>query len=514
MRRLKEDPEVVVLAVVLALFAGTILTIRPNRMLIAVAEQAARQRQAAHEAWLLQHPVLRGLRLALTLDGTVETAGWIEHPMLAEQVTYVPGRFQQAVHVGPGARIVVREVSIRPESTWALWARIDPGAATNGSMRIMAANGCEIGIEGDRLLVQLYDGQSKVLTAPRPPVGAWFHVAMAWAKGEPDGTLTLYVNGQPVGTRAYANRVAYPWRPVTIGAGYDYSRPFTGDIDDVCTFDRTLNADDVAALAWLGLRDLKARRGAEVTSNVVQAARETWLAAQPPESRSAPTVTTAARVESGLYRELALGFTFDHGLEPGPSAHGEFSMRGTPSTVSGQFGQACRFGGADLVAVSNVAIKPEGTWSAWVRLAGDDHGAQPMRVMDANGTGFQVEGQQWTGFLFEESGTHYVGTLVSSGTWFHVAMTWGLDAAGKGSLRLYKNGESVSVSAYGGRPGYPVRQLVVGASWDFNRGFQGALDDVCVFNRCLSAEEVRELMARGLTEWEAGAVGRQGGAWR
>ncbi|MDX5437676.1 MAG: T9SS type A sorting domain-containing protein, partial [Pontibacter sp.] len=75
-------------------------------------------------------------------------------------------------------------------------------------------------------------------------------------------------------------------------------------------------------------------------------------------------------------------------------------------------------------------------------------------------------------------------------TWIHVAATF------DGSIaRLYVNGVENRTKTLDGAPPININNLplAIGAQHDGNRTFSGAMDDVRVYNRALSAEEILEL---------------------
>ena len=84
------------------------------------------------------------------------------------------------------------------------------------------------------------------------------------------------------------------------------------------------------------------------------------------------------------------------------------------------------------------------------------------------------------------------------GTWHHVAGTW--DGA---TIRLYVDGSQVASQVFAGPNQYDDSPVVIGADNDSaddvpDDGWDGLIDDVRIYNRALSQDELREL-ARGCT---------------
>ena len=89
-------------------------------------------------------------------------------------------------------------------------------------------------------------------------------------------------------------------------------------------------------------------------------------------------------------------------------------------------------------------------------------------------------------------GEVYVRDVVSAGVWYHVALTYTLDASGN-TARVYFNGGSSSNTASGfnlsGASNVTVGSFRDGSSNWFN----GKVDDVRVYNRALSADEIKAI---------------------
>jgi hypothetical protein len=77
-------------------------------------------------------------------------------------------------------------------------------------------------------------------------------------------------------------------------------------------------------------------------------------------------------------------------------------------------------------------------------------------------------------------------SLLTPGAWHHVAVTWADDAS---TARLFVDGREVEVTVQGEAEPVPtVEPFWIGRSFDF---FEGAVDEVRVWGRALSAAEIR-----------------------
>jgi hypothetical protein len=94
----------------------------------------------------------------------------------------------------------------------------------------------------------------RITARPLVPLGRWVHVAFTY---DSNSTLRLYMDGKEMGqkTSKRKRRHGRLTGPVFIGAGVDaVERPdptqqLSGAVDEVAIYDRTLTADEIAALA-------------------------------------------------------------------------------------------------------------------------------------------------------------------------------------------------------------------------------------------------------------------------
>ena len=84
--------------------------------------------------------------------------------------------------------------------------------------------------------------------------------------------------------------------------------------------------------------------------------------------------------------------------------------------------------------------------------------------------------------------------LMNDGQWHHVVCTWGND---DGNAKMYHNGVLLSEKTQG-TLNYPFTVMVLGSMGSGNRPLTGILDDVQIYGRALSPEEVSDVMNAGL----------------
>ena len=108
-----------------------------------------------------------------------------------------------------------------------------------------------------------------------------------------------------------------------------------------------------------------------------------------------------------------------------------------------------------------------------------------------------------TGSIFTTgSPAHSVLNFVPDvGTWYHAVMTY--DDHGDRKVRVYVDGEELSyalhTSATGTMLSNPSVNIAIGNRIGGGRDWDGSIDDVRIYNRALSAEEIQELYQDGLS---------------
>ena len=176
----------------------------------------------------------------------------------------------------------------------------------------------------------------------------------------------------------------------------------------------------------------------------------------------------------------------------------------TYSQANGKFGQGAGFNGTSsvvsLAATNLPSTSTARTISVWANFT-----AQPA----ANGAMYMVNwgavsNNNLSAFIYADTGgTKYlalagyandgvVNYTLSNSVWYHLAVTY----SGT-TVTIYVNGKSIgtaTVSAFntsttGAALGRPY--------WDTSAYFSGKLDEILIFNRALSAQEIRRMYAVG-----------------
>jgi len=215
-------------------------------------------------------------------------------------------------------------------------------------------------------------------------------------------------------------------------------------------------------------------------------------------------------------------YTFDEGSgttagdSSGNNNTGTLTNGPTWTTDSKVGGGALQFDGVNDYATSSAGTAVNnltaGTISVWIKpSSGGQYGLG--RIISKGSTGgiggfdLNVEGSPVRRFDFAidydgatDLGAVTSGGIIDFGVWQHVVVTW--DGTGNGSgLKMYKNGTSLSLSTsngVGSRVSDASNGLVIGnRSVISNRDFDGSIDDVRLYNRVLSAQDISDLFALG-----------------
>jgi len=203
---------------------------------------------------------------------------------------------------------------------------------------------------------------------------------------------------------------------------------------------------------------------------------------------------------SSASAELVGHWRFDGNLDDSAGgAQGTFS-NGSPTYVNGRIGQGIEFDG-----VSHFVNLPSENPSAytitlWVKPARTDAASVIVRTSSSGQT------TEWSHqlrinpdgvfqhYLWVGSERNVVGTtLVEADAWYHVAIA----AANDGPMHLYVNGQedAPSIDVAGTLWGDGDRYYVGSNSGHGMGWFQGIVDDVQIYDRILTAEEIGRIAA-------------------
>ena len=186
-------------------------------------------------------------------------------------------------------------------------------------------------------------------------------------------------------------------------------------------------------------------------------------------------------------------------------------VHGATHTSAGMIGGAYEFDGMDdyiSIKGNNSFRLRDNTVAAWVKSV--DYAVMGQGIFNTlardrskGHIGFEVS-LHTLGYGTHPSGvsTHAkVFSTADDGTWHHVAATYSFQS-GSSTIKLYLDGALVKTDSYrGGPPRYAGQTAYVGVNVDsrtaFGNGgereFEGTMDELRIYNRTLSADEIERL---------------------
>jgi len=433
------------------------------------------------------------------------------------------------------------------EITVATWFK--PGAAGNSIRPIVskwlgsnsAYSLCYKTDSVDLIGFAVKTGGTAVGANPTPvnDISKWYHLA-----GVYDGSqITVYVDGvagAPVANTGNINNSSKSLRISGFGEGAQNPHHITGLVDDVRIYDRALSAEEVQQLYQDGLAEVV---GLEIVgpNEVAENFSASYKAIAYYDNNSTRDVTDSAdwQVEPNMHASIENGLlTTEEIYVPQEDITIYAQYTGGEVTVEAEkevlvfavcpSGSALSFDGDDdyvsLGSPANLDDLPlnDLTISAWIY---DSHSTE-----NTWGTIFGAEvggGYGWSFRTFSnESGdrslhfyVHHTTTIafyhsnygtISQNTWHHVVGVWD---AGTKTAKLYIDATEPSYqTTTAGNGTYKSdasndkeigRIPHIGGTQYFN----GTIDDVRIYNRALSAEEIRANMHTRLSGDEPGLVG-------
>lgn len=189
----------------------------------------------------------------------------------------------------------------------------------------------------------------------------------------------------------------------------------------------------------------------------------------------------------------------DNGLD------GKFA-KGTPKWVDGKFGGGLEFGGADMVTVAdNAALDLKSfTLSAWVnipKVSGPWQIIASKENRNPTGRNYGIFGHLDTGKIHYSFTTANgwksfdANTVVTDGKWHHIVATYA-----KPDFILYVDGKVDAQTNPNTDPDDHDNFFYIGGCDIGNYWMSGTIDEVLLYDRALSEDEINDLMDKGITD--------------
>ena len=172
-------------------------------------------------------------------------------------------------------------------------------------------------------------------------------------------------------------------------------------------------------------------------------------------------------------------------------------MSGATATATGKAGQAFSVDGSNLVQAPTTGL-PTGnsdrTMSAWVMINQHHTGLTSIFATYGNSSFYQSYslGEDNLGTFFSNWGDAIRGPVLDIGVWYHIAVTNSGNA-----VSLYVDGSLAGSSSVTLNTPAGSSLTIGGISGDPDRAMNGAVDEVQVYSRALSAGEIAALYNSG-----------------
>jgi hypothetical protein len=303
----------------------------------------------------------------------------------------------------------------------------------------------------------------------------WQHVVMTWDGSASAANVHFYVNGVQTGTsfqqNGVGNKVSDAANAANLG-GFSNSAVFDGKLDDVRVYNRALSAQEVQQLYTTGTANI-------AHSNTVTL-RSGLAAYWPLDGNTTSWITDTTQDVSGNGNTGQL-----------------VGMSTTTSPVAGKVGQALKFNGT----IQNYVMTPltttlnDFTVCAWFKDDGVINYFE--RIVDKSfSTGLWLgrnglNANSWGGGVEEASSPYGIYVTLKDGVWHQIC------SIRKGTLHtIVGDGGAVSNSNTVSSAALDGSNVEIGDGTTAQSAGM-TIDDVRVYNRALSAQEVQQLYTTG-----------------
>ena len=264
------------------------------------------------------------------------------------------------------------------------------------------------------------------------------------------------------------------------------------------------------------------------------------------------TVLAMGLVCGIAYADLTDGlvayWSFDSGTAKDDSGNGNDGVisKGNPTPVAGKVGQALDFNGddgIDIASNSSLELPDALTCAAWIypraiegNAAGNDHGGicwkGNMIGWGSNVYNWRIatcldQGLTWGSCGSGTEGYFATGNCFVDGldTWYHVVLVEDGSEGGAYVNGVALTDADVTGNTMHGPPApydtWPDEPVRIGWSQGYGGAigpesdsyFDGIIDEVVLYNRALSADEVAELMTQGIPAAAVRPVGKLARTW-
>lgn len=169
----------------------------------------------------------------------------------------------------------------------------------------------------------------------------------------------------------------------------------------------------------------------------------------------------------------------------------------SPTTVAGQIGQGLQFNGSsqnvNIGHPASLNLTSSFTYGAWFK-ADTIHTGYIIAKRSDVGNGYNVYVENTGGLTINVSGGVPLGVSYKASKWYHIMLV--VQSNGT-TITPYLNGVAYPDVNFVGFQDVPTQDLRIG-SRNSSVYYDGAIDDVRIYNRALSANEIKQLYRFGL----------------
>lgn len=422
--------------------------------------------------------------------------------------------------------------------TLSLWLKpvaiaADQRVITFSNSAITATNlAIVIGRTSGKISAFFRDGASALIQVDSTntyTANAWYHVVVTMT----NGSGVLYVNGEQQGnsTSVNAANTLNMGAPVTMGSGIGGTTRFTGQLDDFAVWKNV-------ALSYNEVRLLYARQSAKYSGQVVSKIMDAYDATQswdsftsvtslpfykelPPASSSEvtsayPAIPAVSAPAPGLSSGLLAYWKMNEATGTNLASSAGTALTATVMNASftvgteGKFGYGLHFNRplTQYVVTPSMNLTNTFTISLWANLKYTTTEWQTLvsnTSTGASSNGFKLAVNSWNtsdGAVLIETGngTNNLAASTAAGVanlyrWQHYAITVNRTT---GTALIYVDGVLRNSSSTSVRTDFNVvGALNIGRATNNLAYTSGRVDEVAVYNRVLSSDEVTQLYRRG-----------------
>jgi uncharacterized repeat protein (TIGR01451 family) len=360
--------------------------------------------------------------------------------------------------------------------------------------------------------------------------GEWHHVAVTWRSS--DGAIRFYIDGElkasGVLRRGYkiqgGGTLVLAQDQDCVGGCFSNSQSFWGDLDEVAVYRRALTDWEIYNI-YVG-------QGGEPNPDSYKSppmaqpagasgwSAISWMPSRPvgvdlPDYGRADPVGYLTGTVAMTGNVLLMHFNEPSGYKgfldtSGAGNDGKCTGDACPTAgVPGKVGNALAFDGADdhvnAGSDENLEMDDRVSIEAWV------YPTDPSGGIIVNKEGeYEVAVREGTvQWAFANTGSYWdwvdTGEAVLLDDWAHVAVIYDVGIAGTGVVTTYVNGAPVHTATVTGTIGdvhTNYNELWIGGRQGGSQFFAGSIDEVAIFDRALTEEEVLNHYLRGALKVE------------